>query len=240
MKEWRAVTVVLAVISTFTAGAMNLTRAAERPHTRQASGAAPVKDVVVYVSDFDLDVVPDKETTSAPPAPAARSSRAAAGSKREDTPKREETPSEQANTLVKAMSESLVKAFDKAGYHVERLRPRQERPQTGMLIQGVFAESDEENRIRRLLVGGLPVTPQMLAFVGVANLARPEQPFYGLANPQTPDPRHGPIITVTPYAPAARYELDRKPSEEALKKMAAEVVASFTELVNANPLAVSP
>lgn len=234
MKERRAVTVVLLVICTFSFGAMYLARAAERPRTRQASGAAPVADIRVYVSDFDVDVVPDKETTSAPPAPATRSSRGAAA------PRKEDTPSEQANALVKGMSESLVKAFEKAGYQVERLRPGQERPVTGMLIRGVFAESDEENRIRRLLVGGVPVTPQMLAFVGVANLARPEQPFYGLANPPFPDPRHGPVITVTPYAPAARYELDRKPSEEALKKMAAEVVASFTELVNANPLAVTP
>lgn len=235
MKEWRAVVFVLLLISTFSVGAMYLARAAERrPHTRQASGAAPVADVRVYVSDFDLDVLPDKETTSAPPAPATRSSRGAAA------PKKEDTHSEQANSLVKGVSDSLVKAFEKAGYQVERLRPGQERPVTGMLIRGVFAESDEENRIRRLLVGGVAVTPQMLAFVGVANLARPEQPFYGLANPPYPDPKHGPVITVTPYAPAARYELDRKPSEEALKKMAAEVVASFTELVNANPLAVTP
>lgn len=134
------------------------------------------------------------------------------------------------------MSESLVRALHQAGYRAERLPAGASLPKSGLRLRGVFAEADEKNRARRLLIGGVPVSPNMILFVGVNNLTQPEQPLYLLADPPYPDPRHGPVITVTSYVPAARFELSRDPDDEELKKVSTKIAGSLTALLNANPL----
>jgi len=136
------------------------------------------------------------------------------------------------------MSENLIRALRQAGYDARRLLGGAALPKLGLRILGVFAEADERNRARRLLVGGEPVAPKMLLFVGVNNLTRPEQSLYELANPPANDPRHGPVITVTSYAPAARFELGRDPSGEELQEIATQIAANLTALVNANRLSL--
>ena len=135
------------------------------------------------------------------------------------------------------MAENLVTALEKAGYTVQRLHAGAALPKAGLRIRGVFAEPDERNRIRRLLVGSDSSSPKILLYVGVNNLAQPEQPLYELANPPSNDGRHGPVITVTSYAPAARFELARNPSDEEFQKIAAQIAGALTALLNANPLA---
>lgn len=219
-------------------------------------GTAPANNsFTVYVSDFDLDVLyvrtpsgrartspptnpgrssssPSSTPRAAPSTPPSRSPRANAGSDSQP----EETPADRAHALVAAMSENLVRALNQAGYSAGRLPAGNSLPKLGLRIRGVFAEADEKNRARRLLVGGEPVSPNILLFVGVNNLAQPEQPLYELANPPIPDSRHGPIITVTSYAPAARFELSREPTEEEFKKIATQIAADLTALLKANPL----
>jgi hypothetical protein len=134
------------------------------------------------------------------------------------------------------MSENLVRALNQAGYNAGRLPAGKPVPKTGLRIRGVFAEADENNRARRLLIGGDPTGPKIVLFVGVNNLAQPEQPLYELANPPIPDSRHGPVITVTSYAPAARFELSRDPADDEFKKIATQIAADLTALLNANPL----
>jgi hypothetical protein len=75
--------------------------------------------------------------------------------------------------------------------------------------------------------------------VGVNNLKNPEQPLYSLADPPAPDPRHGPVITITSYAPAERFEVSRDPSGEELEKVAAKVAADLSALVSANRLSLA-
>ena len=224
------------------------------PHQPRVASAPANNDFTVYVSDFDLDVVPAKPprsgqartspstakpsssastaSKSAPSTAALRSGRANADSDSQP----EETPTDQAHALVTAMSENLVRALNQAGYKAGRLPAGKPVPKTGLRIRGVFAEADENNRARRLLIGGDPTGPKIVLFVGVNNLAQPEQPLYELANPPIPDSRHGPVITVTSYAPAARFELSRDPADDEFKKIATQIAADLTALLNANPL----
>ena len=234
-------------------------KSAAAPHKRQTTNAAPANSPVVYVSDFELDVFRGKPERSGQPrtspsstsskssgaapsmprtAPSSTSSNAQPSVGSTDS-QREDTPTERAQALVNAMSESLVKTLEKAGYTVRRLRPGDARPATGLRIRGVFAEADEQNRVRRLLVGSDSVTPKMLLYVGVNNLARPEQPLYELANPPSNDSRHGPVITLTSYSPAARFEMSKNATEEDFKKIASEIAADLSALLNANPLTVA-
>ena len=205
----------------------------------------------MYVSFFDLDVAPDSKPRKKP---ATRSTAASGGRSTSNTSTTkkspstsekpgqaadadsEETAADIANALLYAMSDSLMRALEQAGYRVERLPSGAALPNTGLRIRGVFAEADEQNRARRLLVGGQTVSTNMILFVGVNNLARPEQPLYELASPPINDSRYGPVITVTSYAPAARYELSRDPSDEELQKISADIASSLTALLRANTL----
>ncbi|PYU56745.1 MAG: hypothetical protein DMG56_23420, partial [Acidobacteria bacterium] len=210
------------------------------PRELQVLNASPFHSMVVYVSDFELDVLHVREPRRAvsrnspsvisgvaSSVPRATQKNAPSGSslnKRAPVPaadsQAEETAAEQADRLVNIMAEDLVTALGKAGYKVSRLRTGQVLPAAGLRIHGVFAEADERNRVRRLLVGSNPITPKMLLYVGVNNLARPQQPLYELANPPSDDGRHGPVITVTSYSPAARFEMDRNAADDDFKKIA--------------------
>jgi len=238
------------------------------PETPPAA-AAPADTPVVYVSDFDLDVVkrkpapkrqvpptsphskPSKTSSSASrgvsgvprtgPSPASESTSLESENTNADASEdsKEETPADQANTLVKAVSENLIRALTQAGFDARRADANAALPKSGVRIRGVFAEADEMNRARRLLVGGEPVGPNIILYVGVNNLKSPAQPLYVLADPPYPDPRHGPVITVTSYSPAARYELPRDPSGEELQKVSKKIAADLSALVGANHLSLA-
>jgi Domain of unknown function (DUF4410) len=235
-------------------------------HVMQGTNASPSKSKVVYVNDFELEVVrrradknspagtasdtasgepsgaastaPRSPSSSTPAGSSSKTSRSPAIARPADS-QTDSSPTDRANALVNAMSESLVRALEKAGYTVRRLRAGEAPPQTGLRVRGVFAEPDEENRIRRLLVGGDSTTPKMLLYVGVDNLARPEQPLYELAKPPSNDGRHGPVITVTSFSPVARFEMDKNPSDEDIKKITTDIVADLNALLNANPMGAS-
>lgn len=232
------------------------------PLLPQPAASAPAGALTVYVSDFDLDFVrrqpspkpaprtsPSSRTRSTSRSPsgvprlgpsASTSESSESQSSDPSDASTEETPAEQAHALVNAMSDKIIRALTEAGYDARRLSAGAGLPQQGVRIRGVFAEADEQNRARRLLVGGEPVGPNIILFVGVNNLKKPEQPLYELASPPAPDPRHGPVITVSSYAPAERFELSRDPSGDELKKVAARIAADLTALVNANRLSLAP
>jgi hypothetical protein len=222
----------------------------------QASNGSPASSMVVYVSDFELEVlngrVPRRPTTRTSTSPTSSSASSVPSTTQKNTPpgssskkptpvpttdsQADETPTEQADKLVNIVAESLVTALEKAGYKVKRLRTGQALPAEGLRIRGVFAEPDEQNRVRRLLVGTDPMTPKMLLYVGVNNLSRPQQPLYELANPPSNDAKHGPVITVTSYSPAVRFEMDRNAEDDDFKKIASEIVADLNALLIANPM----
>jgi uncharacterized protein DUF4410 len=253
---------VLLPLVTLPVAAQSAPQQSAEPDSPQSSAAAaPAGAPVVYVSDFDLDVVQRKPSpkpratrTSPPPKPAS-SSRSSSGVPRTGpTPASErttsqstesadaadeETPADQANALVKAVSENIIRALTQAGIDARHLGANAPFPKAGVRVRGVFAEADEMNRARRLLVGGEPVGPNIILYVGVNNLKNPEQPLYVLADPPANDPRHGPVITVTSYAPAARYELSRDPSGEELQKISKQIAADLGALVNANRLTLA-
>src|SRR5262249_8658491 len=138
-----------------------------------------------------------------------------------------EEPAEQASRLVDLMSTTLIKELQKAGYTVHRKLPGDARPSEGLEIHGIFAEADEQNRLRRPVIGNDQGNAKMAFSVGVENLARPEQPLYTVADPRSNERMQGPVITVTAYAPVAKFELDKNASEKAINDTAASIVADL-------------
>jgi hypothetical protein len=149
----------------------------------------------------------------------------------------DDSPRARAAKLVDLASTTLVKVLEQEGYSARRLRNGASPPDSGVVLRGVFAQVDANSGLRRAVIGGLATDAKMQLFVGIGNLARPEQPVYAVVSPQPAD-NIGPLISVSVYAPVGRYELDRDPSEELLKRTAISIAGDLTRLLNANPLAL--
>ena len=249
---------LLPMIASCALAVSSLSPAKPAPNSRQpqTSNGSPASSLVVYVSDFELEVLNGRTPRRAPsrnsPSTISGSASNVPSATQKNTPpgslpkklapaptadsQPDETPAEQADKLVNIMAGNLVTALQKAGFKVKRLRSGQALPAEGLRIRGVFAEPDEQNRVRRLLVGSDPLTAKMLLYVGVNNLSRPQQPLYELANPPSNDAKHGPVITVTSYSPAVRFEMDRNAADDDFKKIASEIVADLNALLIANPM----
>ena len=146
-------------------------------------------------------------------------------------------PSIQARRLVDFFATTLVEILQKSGYSARRTKGQN--PTSGALLRGVFAEPDQMNRIRRTLLGGTSANSKFLLYVGIFNLARPDQPLYQLAPEQPSGAQFGPVIALNNYIPLAKYELDKNPTEEDVRKICAQIAASLTALLAANANAFS-
>ena len=208
-------------------------QSAQQTAQPQTVAPAPDKSKIVYVSDFELDAVNadgklEKSVPAIPPSTAPQLD-----------PKREQGPVEQAGRLVDFMSTTLVKELEKAGYTAHRLRPGETRPTDGIRISGIFGEPDEQNRLRRAVIGTITGDGKMSLFVGIGNLARPDQALYEGADPTSSENKAGTVITVSAYAPVAKFEIEKNTTEKAVKDTAEGIVADLTALLTANVVALT-
>lgn len=171
----------------------------------------------VYVADFEIDVQP----------PAA------------GVPKPEDDPRKQASRLVETMSTRVVAALQKAGYTATRLHHGDARPESGVRIGGLFAEVDKENHWRRAVIRTAADSGKIEALVSVANLSKPEQKLYEIAQLKGNEDKPGAVITLSPYVPLTKYELGKDATDDDFQKIAAKIVSDLTALLNANPAAMA-
>jgi hypothetical protein len=142
-------------------------------------------------------------------------------------------PSVQARRLTDFFAATLLQILQKKGYNAARAGGQN--PSSGAMIRGVFAETDAKNRIRRSLWGGTSTNSRFFLYVGIFNLARPDQPLYQPASEQPASSQYGPIITLNTYIPLAKYELDKNTTEEDVRKICEQIAVSLTALLAANP-----
>ena len=198
------------------------------PRTAPAIPGHPQASLpTIYLADFELNAVA--------PSPSRRLANTAAN----QPPQPDDEPSTQARRLVSFLTVELTNDLKKAGYTVQPFLSSTGRPDKGLLLRGVFTEPDEYNRLRRVIFGSGSPSRKFVVYVGINNLARPDQPLYQMVSPNTPglpvDTRFGPLITITSYSPVTSFDLDRHPSDDSVKKMASDIVAKLSALVSANP-----
>jgi hypothetical protein len=203
------------------------------PSTQQPAASGSVTSKIVYVSDFELDAVDanGKLEKSVPAIPPSNTPQL--------DPKREQGAVEQAGRLVDFIAATLVKELERAGYSAHRLRPGETRPTDGIRISGIFGEPDEQNRLRRAVIGSIGGDGKMALFVGISNLARPDQALYTPADSAGTDSKAGAVITVTAYAPVAKFEIEKGTTEKAVKDTATGIVADLSALLSANVAALT-
>jgi hypothetical protein len=189
--------------------------------TQPPSQASP-PTLTIYVSDFELPAVapspPPAATTGANPA--------------DSTAAEADIPSVQARVLTDAFAKTLVETLRKRGFTATRIREKP--PEKGVLLRGVFAELDGENRIRRVILGAGSTNPQFFLYVGTFNLKRPDQPLYEPAATQAPDPRYGPVITPNAYIPMEKFQIAKRPTEEDVQKVCTQIAQNLDQLLQAN------
>lgn len=197
------------------------------------SADLPATSVPILINDFELVSVPPP-----PNYPKAQTTpRNQQTLKKPAATDEVELASVQARRLMDFFAASLVETLQKSGYTARRSRgaalPK------GALLRGVFAEPDEKNRIRRTLLGGTSINSKFLLYVGIFNLSRPDQPLYQLAAEQPGGSQFGPVIMLNSFVPLAKYELDKNPTEEDVRKICVQIAASLTALLAANANAFS-
>jgi hypothetical protein len=169
----------------------------------------------VYVSDFEIDVVPANPVN-----------------------KPDEDPHKQASRLVELMSTKVVAALQKAGYEATRIRSGDSRPDSGAGIRGLFAEVDSENHWRKAVIHTIDDSGPMEALVAVSNLAKPNQALYEIAQLPGNEPGPGAVITLSPYVPLTKYDLGKDADEKDFQRIASRVVSDLTDLLQSNPFAI--
>lgn len=196
----------------------------------------PPKIVPVYVSNFELDVVPLSPAQKL--ALAAANSAKGANPAQPGSTQEPPDPAKQASHLVDLMATKLVAALEKAGYPARRLRPGEGRPNDGVAIRGIFTEVDNENHWRRAVIRTGADTGKIEAMVALANLARPDQALYEIAHLPGNTNRPGAVITLSPYVPLQKYDVAKDAGEELFAKVASRVVADLTDFLKSNPAAL--
>lgn len=174
---------------------------------------APPRGIAVYVRDFAFSVAlaaaPD------PPNPAYT-----------DTPP--EALQLRSRQVQNYFAETLVETLRNQGYSSSR---NQALPGRGVLLEGVFAEPDQKNRIRRALLGTGSRSTNLMLYVGVFDEKSVSQPLYVEAPVQEPDPNYGPVIALNAYIPLAKYEIKRDLPEEDVRRICVQIAADLTVLL---------
>jgi hypothetical protein len=129
-------------------------------------------------------------------------------------------------------AETLVAILQKQGYSSSRNKTL---PANGILLEGVFTEPDQKNRIRRALLGSGSHALKLTLYVGAFDQKNMNEPLYRAAPVQEPDPNYGPVITLNAYIPMARYEFDKDATEEDMRKICGQIAADVAALLQRSP-----
>lgn len=207
------------------------------PESRQALGAIEVRDEqikgtwpaelprTIYVSDFALDAQHfegDQGVRGILP-----SQRLGQIGQRLPHPMANQDPAEQARKIIDTMSQSLIKSLRDKGFIAQRLSgPQAVLPHDGWLLQGIFTEVDEGNRIKRAVIGFGRGATSMDAQVSVSNLAsaQPQTPFIIFGTIKDPKKMPGAVVTINPYVAAAKFVMEKNATEKDIQKTAEQIV----------------
>lgn len=180
------------------------------------------KDMTIFVRDFDLNAA-NVQADQGGMASGARPG--ILGRRRREL----NDPSTEARRIVTQMSNELVADLHQAGYKALRLDQADTRPASGMIVQGVFTEFDEGNRLHRALIGFGSGNAKMNLYVTMADLAAPDKPLYNMQENATSGNKAGAAISLNPYAAAAKFVLDKNAPEKMVKKTASQIASAIVK-----------
>jgi Domain of unknown function (DUF4410) len=185
------------------------------------------KPPMVYVADFALDaqnIQQEDGMLSGRPGPVGRISHRLYGTSAD--------PAVRARQMVDLMADSLVKDLSHAGFNACRLQPSARMPAEGWLLQGVFTEVQEGNRLRRAMIGLGQGQTDVQVVVGMENLSKgPPKPLYEISTDASSGNKPGaaPVIALNPYAAAARFVISGQDLNKNVRQTASQIVAEISK-----------
>jgi uncharacterized protein DUF4410 len=138
-----------------------------------------------------------------------------------------DNPAEKARHIVETMADALVKQLEAKGLQARRLRNSTgDLPREGWLVQGIFTEVDEGNRIKRAGIGFGKGATSMDVQIGISDLAstEPRAAFVMFGTAKDPSRIPGAAVTRNPYVAAAKFVLQKNANERDIRKTAAQIV----------------
>lgn len=186
----------------------------------------------VYVTDFQLNAAnfhPDQGARGVLPGLIQRP-QAEAGQGM-PTPLGSGDPAQSAATIVNGLAQDLTQELQTQGVNALRL-PGGEygRPLQGWLIQGVFLDVDEGNRIKRAVMGFGKGSTQMEIQVAISDLQSQGRtpPFAVFGTSKDASKMPGAFVSKNPYVAAAKFVLEKnatgKDVSNSAKQIAGEVM----------------
>ena len=193
--------------------------------------APPVatKPTAVYVTDFELwaeEIQHQEGILSGRIGPVGRLADRLYGTSSD--------PAARARQLVDLMANSLVKELTKAGFNSVRLQPGAPVPTKGWLLQGVFTEVQEGNRLRRAMIGFGQGQTDIQVVANVQDLSQgPAKPLYEVTTDAASGDKPGaaPTLVLSPYGAAARFVLAGRDLDTNVKQTAAQIAARMAKHV---------
>jgi len=191
---------------------------------------------IVYVSDFALDAAHFKEEQGiGDRLPGQRLKRLG---QQLTHPLESTDPEQQVGKIVAAMSQNLIESLRDKGYRAERLPNPNAAvlPRDGWLLQGMFTEVDEGNRLKRATIGFGQGATQMDVQVSVSDLAGayPKEPFIVFGTVKDPKKMPGAVVSMNPYVAAAKFVMEKNATEKDIKKTAEQIVAEMLKNFESN------
>lgn len=180
----------------------------------------------IYVADFALDAKDDA------PDQGVRGALRGRLGKRLPRLLQKENPAERARQIVDTMADSLVEHLIAKGLQAERVRNTAgDLPREGWLVQGVFTEVDEGNRLKRAGIGFGKGATSMDVHVGISDLAGsdPRAAFLFFGTEKDPSRIPGAIVAMNPYVAAAKFVLQKNATERDIQRSAGQIVEEIVK-----------
>lgn len=185
----------------------------------------------VYVADFALDTANlkgDQGVRGVLPAGATNQGLLGGIGQRLPHPLASGDPQQQSRAIVDTMAESLVSALGDRSIPARRIDPESvSLPIDGWLLQGVFTEVDEGNRIKRAVIGFGQGATQMNVQVGISDLTstEPRKAFIVFGTVKDPGKMPGAIVTMNPYVAAAKFVMEKNATGRDIRNTADQIVS---------------
>jgi len=214
MQRWPAIAMLMLL------AACLLTRGALAQDT-VAAPPQPQPRRIVYLNDFELDAADVTLNTG----PRQRVGHLLGNILPRGPLLGEPDPAARSRQIVSLMSQSLLADLQHAGADARLLPPGTPVPTAGTLVRGIFLSADEGNRLRRAVIGLQSGQAKLQVAVAVDTLS-PDAlpaPLYTVTDNAAGKPVPGAIVTMNPYAAAAKFVLDGQDLDAAIKSTAKKI-----------------
>jgi hypothetical protein len=188
----------------------------------------PPRPAVLYVTNFELDAKASDEDQGI--LPHGRSRNGPLGRLRNRLNEGEKDPAEKSQELVELMAKTLVAKLKDAGFNAERLDEWELKPDSGVVVRGVFTQVDEGGRMRRAMIGFGAGGTDLQLVTSLYDLSKGDpKPLYQFDEKTESRKKPGAIIMLNPYVAAAKFVMSGKDLEKNVKRAAGDVAKDIAK-----------